>query len=310
MAWSPDGRRIVASVYRREPKVRLVAFSVTDGSAQAVGSTRWSSLNFFSWLPDGSGLVVTGSELDQFGGQVWLVSWPDGASRRITNDANTYSTATVSADSKSIAAINWRAASTMWSAPIGDLELAVRVPGDSESDFVSARNGHVIFRRCSRERCGLWTLAPDGSAPRPLTPPRFDADYPFSAALADVIVFRRLDEDGTRTMWRMDLDGGAPAEIPGSRNTALRSLRGPSKEAGGAKAFALHRGGRNVHLRGLPKGAGGAVDDCAFSRGASASGMLRTADRIAADRAGDRSWSTRSGSTGFRSHDRVPRTRD
>jgi len=230
VAWSPDGQRIVGSVDRPTPGGRrgdrLVAFSVKDGSEQALGSTVWSALTDVNWLPDGSGLVVAAQGLDQDTFQLWWVSWPDGASRRITNDANHYYDATVSADSKSIAAVNTRETANMWIAPMTDLQAATRVDGEDAEDFVAMRDGSLLFRR--RERDGrhrnLWALAPDGSPPRRLTPARLDTGLPYAAASANVMVFVRYGDAGARTLWRMDLDGGGLAEIPGGGNKEVRAV--------------------------------------------------------------------------------------
>ena len=230
VAWSPDGQRIVGSVERRtsggQRGDRLVEFSVRDGSEQALGSRVWSALTDVKWLPDGSGLVVAAQGLNQDTFQLWWVSWPDGASRRITNDANHYYDATVSADSKSIAAVNTRETANVWIAPMANLQAATRVDGDDAEDFVAIRDGSVLFRR--RERDGrhrnLWSLAPDGSPPRRLTPARLDTGLPYPAAGANIVVFVSYGDDGDRTLWRMDLDGGGLAEIPGGGNKEVRAV--------------------------------------------------------------------------------------
>ena len=231
VAWSPDGQRIVGAVDRPVQGTRsgdrIVAFSVKDGSEQTVGSTVWSSLGGLSWLPDGSGLVVAGRGLDQdLNSQLWWVSWPDGTSRRITNDANQYHAATVSADSKSIAAVNWRSTASLWIAPMSNLQAATRVDGDDGEDFVSVRDGSVIFRRRERNRNhrNLWRLATDGRPPQRLTPARLDTSLAYPAAMANVVVFVSYGDEGGRTMWRMDLEGGGLAEIPGGKNKNVHAV--------------------------------------------------------------------------------------
>ena len=219
LAWSSDGQHIVFSSYRHEDG--LVAISVKDGSRQPLSSRAWS-VTRMAWLPDGSGLVVSSSDADSDNNQLWFVSWPDGVGRRITNDANSYEEVMVSADSSSIATSNHHGGTSVWSASAANLGSPTRVPGDTregfDSDFTPARNGSVLFSRWEGNHFGIWTLPADGSAPRRLTPARLDTTGFAIAAQADIVVFalRGARENGLGSLWRMDLDGGGLAEIPGA----------------------------------------------------------------------------------------------
>ena len=181
-----------------------------------MGSRAWQ-IRDLAWLPDASGLVIAGGDPDDDVTQLWLVSWPDGVSRRITNDTTDYYAVSLSADSKSIATVNDRGARSIWIAPGGKIEAARRVAGDG-GDLVTARNGTVLLTRTVRNRDSIWSLARDGSAPRRLTPERLDAGGAYPAVGADVIVFTSDAEDRTPSLWRMDMDGGGLAEIPGGGN--------------------------------------------------------------------------------------------
>lgn len=45
-----------------------------------------------AWLPDGSGLLVMGSDPGSARGQIWFVSYPKGEVSRFTNDLSYYQT--------------------------------------------------------------------------------------------------------------------------------------------------------------------------------------------------------------------------
>jgi Tol biopolymer transport system component len=228
LAWSPDGQQIVVSIGRSLPRSgirdegRLVSFSVKDGAEQRLGREAWS-VDKMAWLPDGSGLIVS-ADPDDNRYQLWFVSWPDGVGRRITNDTNNYRNMTASADSKSITATTRGATRVnLWTAPANDVMAATRVPGDpgGGSDFVPAPNGSVLFTRSG----GVWSLALDGSAPRRLTPAGIEARVGAVAAKADVVVLRVSPVGGgPPSMWRIDLNGGGLAEIPGGANKAVVSV--------------------------------------------------------------------------------------
>src|SRR5207249_4203780 len=59
------------------------------------------------WLSDGSGLLLAAQE--QFEGrpyQIWNVSYPEGETRRITNDLNSYLTVSLTSDSQNLVTVH------------------------------------------------------------------------------------------------------------------------------------------------------------------------------------------------------------
>ena len=228
-AWAPDGQRIVAAVFRPSPGAplggeRLVAFSAKDGTEQPLNSQAWGDVSGIAWLPDGSTVVVAGSDVNSDVHQLWLVSSPRGAVRRITNDTNDYADVSVSGDGAAIAAVSNHQIISLWTARADTPEAAARVPGDDIQDLVPVRNGDILFMKSRSARSSIWRMAPDGSAQRQVTPERLEAFGPVPAALADVIVFNTLSQRGERAMWRMDSDGSGLAEIPGGVNRFAQSV--------------------------------------------------------------------------------------
>ena len=74
--------------------------------------TLWGDV---TWMPDGSGLLLTGPERP--GGyrwQIWFQSYPEGAAVRVSNDLDDYSTLSVTADGKTLVTSRFRPASTIF----------------------------------------------------------------------------------------------------------------------------------------------------------------------------------------------------
>ena len=71
------------------------------------------------WLHDGSGLLVTAIESRMAPKQVWYVSYPDGATRKVTNDLNNYFLAGATADSKTLLAAQEKHTMDVWLTPVG-----------------------------------------------------------------------------------------------------------------------------------------------------------------------------------------------
>src|SRR5262249_45068933 len=97
-SWSPDGKRLAAIKNSTEGGLHgeIVMVGVDDGKLTPLGKKRWWNLGSVAWIPDGSGVVVTGFEERSIPqNQVWLVGYPGGQARRITNDLNQYTDASV-----------------------------------------------------------------------------------------------------------------------------------------------------------------------------------------------------------------------
>jgi Tol biopolymer transport system component len=225
-AWSPDGRHIAVSIDRQgTPGERLVAFDVADGRERAIGGGTWTVWGL-AWLPDGSGIVAAASR-DREDSQLWFISWPDGAARRITHDTNRYrGHVTVSADGETIGNLLARSDSSLWVAPADRPETARRVTGDSPSTVTALGDGRILYRAETRSVSAVWAMAADGTGRQRLTPERLNPDSTLLvAAQVDVIVFRTTSDDGqTRKTWRMDSRGGGLTELPFGKDKDLSEI--------------------------------------------------------------------------------------
>ena len=121
--WSPDGKRIAIGF---QPDVFSHAVPETvdlsDGHATRLGDSQWEELQQIAWLPDSSGIVFAGTLEGEstWNSQLWLVSYPGGQSRRITNDLNFYVGASVTANGSSLVTIQASINSNLWLMP-GDM---------------------------------------------------------------------------------------------------------------------------------------------------------------------------------------------
>jgi TolB protein len=91
--WSPDGRRIAGYVSEADSSgnnFRLMEIDVATGKEKPIPGPRWRFLADFTWLPDGSGLVVSAEEKTGVPPQLWIVSYPGGRARKVSNDLSDY----------------------------------------------------------------------------------------------------------------------------------------------------------------------------------------------------------------------------
>jgi DNA-binding winged helix-turn-helix (wHTH) protein len=109
-AWSPDGKTILAATQSYNGKrsyADVVAVNVEDWTRRTLLGGRWNWIGQLTWLADGSGIVLTAwdGNSEVMSDQVWLMTYPAGETRRVTNDVNGYLGVGVSADAGLIAAL-------------------------------------------------------------------------------------------------------------------------------------------------------------------------------------------------------------
>src|SRR5438067_8728884 len=105
-SWSPDGKIIAcgAGSLTGDGRRTVVGVPAQGGAETRLTSETWTEIGRVLWLGDGSGLITTAkAEQSDNGTQIWQLSYPGGATRRITNDLNAYGDVSlgIAADSSS-----------------------------------------------------------------------------------------------------------------------------------------------------------------------------------------------------------------
>jgi serine/threonine protein kinase/roadblock/LC7 domain-containing protein len=221
--WSPDGRVIAAAAYDKPlGKVALLAISADTGAVEPIGSKRWDDVSAIRWLPAAAGLLVTADDasVNAFG-QIWMVDYPGGTVRRITNDLAGYGSLDLTADARTLAATRAESRGSLWVGPAGQPDRAAHIAGTSDT-VASARirwtaDGRIVYSAVVGGHYGIWTTRPDGTDVRQLTASAGTDGWASVAPDNQRVVFQST-RDGSTRIWRMDADGG--------RQTPLTS--GPS----------------------------------------------------------------------------------
>jgi Tol biopolymer transport system component len=200
---------------------------VAGGLAKVLTTHNWSYVEDPVWLSDHSGIVFTASEAGSNADQIWLLPYPAGEARRITNDPNSYRSLSLSADSKTAIASKYESTSNLWIAPEGKAELARRVSSD-EKDYVGVDgvawtpDGRIVFSSNRSESEDLWISDRDGSNLRQLTHGEGSNFLPYVTPDGRNIVFSST-RSGMESAWKMDIDGENPVQLThGSRSVYAR----------------------------------------------------------------------------------------
>ncbi len=218
-AWSPDGKLIVASVARIAAPSHIVAFSVADGSqTDLTPETSWRFTARTEWLPDMSGLLVIAGDTTATS-QVWLLSYPDGGRRRITNDLNGYRAIGITADGKKFTTIQSSGLVNIWIAPEGDANRAVKLTTGNVGFFGSSGNSvswmlddRLVFVSNESGNLDIWSMDADGGNRKQLTAGMGQNTSPQVSPDGRYIVFSS-NRDGRRNIWRMDTTGNNPKRL-------------------------------------------------------------------------------------------------
>src|SRR5215469_12900625 len=178
--------------------------------------------------------------------------------RQITHDLSSYVSVRVSADGKSLLALQEQIIST----------IQVAIPGkETEARSLSAGNqnrdgyigvawtpeGSIVYRSLANQRYDLWEMGGDGANAHPLTSNNASlaAMEPAVSPHGDFLTFTQEDSNRHANIWRMDRDGGNPKPLTVGRN----NFRPAVSPDGQWVVFTSEQGGHSVLMK-LPSTGG------------------------------------------------------
>ncbi|MGH9800955.1 MAG: DPP IV N-terminal domain-containing protein [Blastocatellia bacterium] len=237
-SWSPDGRTIAcasAKFLPSESSVQVLAVNVEDGSAQPIGDQTWSSIGQVAWLGDGSGVVFSAWRRISaiYGDQLYLLTYPKGEMRRVTNDMTSYEGVSVTADSGLLVSRRSDKVSSIWVVPENgtgfDTGKATQIKsgfGDNYSERFGldwTPDGRLLFGAHASGNLDVWSTTADGKQQRQLTRDTQTDIMPVATADGRHIVFVS-ERAGSSHIWRMDAGGSNPKQLTRGLGDALPSL--------------------------------------------------------------------------------------
>lgn len=218
-AWSPDGKTIacLAGSSISGSNFSVLALNVADGSQRQIGTTKWPWAAYLAWLGDGSGLMATASDSLTAPWQVWYISYPDGAARRITNDLSDYGVRSVTADSKVLLAVQGNTVTDVSVGPVsGDASQLKQVTftgGDRINQSAWTPDGKIVCDSKAGANYNLWVMNADGGNRRQITNGTED-DRAAAMSADGRTVFFTSNRGGTPHIWRVDLDVAISSNLP------------------------------------------------------------------------------------------------
>jgi serine/threonine protein kinase/Tol biopolymer transport system component len=213
IAWSPEGEVIACAAENLDAGNRystVVEVRVQDGAEKPLVSQRWDYIGQVVWLRDGKGLVVAVREKPQGQQQLWYISYPDGELRRITNDLDSYLSVSLTADSKTLIAVQNELDLNVWVAPEGVASRAKRITSgraDGRHRLSWTPDGKLVYASpIMGVGLNIMRTEADGTDQRSLTADGHSNYAPTVSADGRYVVFVSF-RNGSRNLWRMAADG-------------------------------------------------------------------------------------------------------
>jgi len=220
-SWSADGSRVAMLVHDTEAdSARVVSVDVGSGVVEPA-SDAFRDAVAVAWLPDDSGLLVTGARPDggtAYARGVWLQPYPEGEPVRVTTDAMAYEGISVRRNGEAFAVVGREAVYSLWAVPLdggAPAERVVAEPGDGRLGLAPLADGRLVVAVEEAGNEQLALIEPDGSSRQILTT-RGANRSPAVTPDGRTVVFVS-DRDGRHGIWRLDLDGSEPrllAHVP------------------------------------------------------------------------------------------------
>jgi serine/threonine protein kinase/Tol biopolymer transport system component len=219
IAWSPDGKLIayiLAAGQDAQGTVRTI--ELASGQNQALATLTDKFASSIAWMPDGRGLMLvytdrsTGFQRSQLG----FLSFPEAQFHALTNDTSGYQTLSISADGRSIAAMQRQGSASIVLLPSSGQGNATTVPnipnGEGIRDVLWDKDGNLLIVGTHQ----ILRTSLDGSHQSTVvTDPNAMILHAAVCPNGGPIVVNWYGRDGrdTTDIWRLDADGSHPKPI-------------------------------------------------------------------------------------------------
>lgn len=218
-AWSPDGKTIACPVMITDGEGEyqsIWGFPTDGGAGRPLAFERWQSVGRMDWLADGSGLLTIAAELGANSTQqIWYISYPKGAARRVTNDLSDYRDLSLTTDAKTLIAVQSKRRANIQVAQSSDMAHPRQLTNtnyDGLGGISWTPDGKLVYTLQAGGEQNLWLTGLDSGEPKQLTAHAGLNRQPVVSPDGRYIVFVS-NRTGRYHLWRIDADGKHPQEL-------------------------------------------------------------------------------------------------
>jgi serine/threonine protein kinase len=215
LSWSPDGKILAVPVGNAaENDMSVATIPVETGKIKFLTPQKWYEVRQVAWLADGSHLLFTAKEKGSSSFKIWQLSYPAGEAQAITNDVDSYSTISLTADFTELATVQTEAVANIWVMPGFDAARATQITQgrnfNSEPSWTP--DGKLVYSSNMAGRFDLYLMDARGGNPKRLTENLGTNGQPSISPDGRYVIFSS-DRTGAPHIWRMDIDGGNQKQL-------------------------------------------------------------------------------------------------
>jgi Tol biopolymer transport system component/DNA-binding winged helix-turn-helix (wHTH) protein len=228
VSWSPDGKLLSASVYQAENNqitVQLAVVNVESGEQKIISREDWIWAGQSVWLKDGSGIVVAacGAKSPGLNDEIWIISYPQGKSRLLTNGINGVYGLSLNTENDSIVAVKSNKFACFLTASVDNLfkntHVLTTISDESSLPFGAdwTNDGRIIYSATEDGNADIYTISEDGSERKQITSGESAEISPKLSADGRFLIFMS-NRSGQMNVWRSDANGTNTIQITESGN--------------------------------------------------------------------------------------------
>lgn len=212
-AWSPDGKVIACPTLGADEPFHMdvAEVRVSDGSVRLINSQPWYLVGQIAWLPDGGGLIMNAERNAPPSNslQLWLLPYPGGEPRRLTNDLNFYRTVSLTSDAGMVLTTQTNQVSSLWLVSVGEAQRADQIAASQNKGtggMAWGSDGSIVYASNETGNQNIWSMDADGGGAKQLTFDEHANAEPVASSDGRYIVFVSY-RTGSANVWRMNADG-------------------------------------------------------------------------------------------------------
>ena len=199
-AWSPDGKEIYAiSKPQDKPNSTLIKVNFENKKEENIKAPQIRQFVAVLALPDNENLIFAAREQNKFP-QIYKMRKTGGEIQKLTNDLNIYRKISLSADGKSLIALQKNNASHLWILTDSKAENARQLTfgknnRDAKHGLDVLPDGKIVYTSLEDLNRDLWIFNPSDNSKQQLTIKQNEAnERPFVSKTDDFIYFNSLDD--------------------------------------------------------------------------------------------------------------------